>query len=174
MTTFRSRVTRFAVALAALACNEGLAPQSDCPPGFVGICGRVSFHGTLPDSTDAVYIVAYATFPTTPNDLVTFLPLQPPNLQLDSAARATLQPYAVPLPPGTYHWVLAVWKKIGILSPQNADNLLREAGFYRDPADPSEAGVVVVNGAVTGVDFTVDFTNMHPVSYYFPAARPTP
>jgi len=27
---------------------------------------------------------------------------------------------------------------------------------------------VVVNGAATGIDFVVDFTNMHPVSYYFP------
>jgi hypothetical protein len=64
--------------------------------------------------------------------------------------------------------VLAAWKKQGALSQQNADTLLREAGYYKNPADTTQAGVVVVNGAATGIDFVVDFTNMHPVSYYFP------
>ena len=174
MTTFRSRVALFAVSLAALACDEGLVPVPLCPPGLVGICGRVTFRGALPDSTDLVYVVAYATFPASQNELFTFQPLSPPTLRLDSLARATPQSYALNLPPGTYHWVLAAWKKLGTLSPQNADNLLREAGFYRDPTDTSKAGTVVVGGAVTGVDFTVDFTNMHPVSFYFPSSRPSP
>jgi hypothetical protein len=134
----------------------------------------VTFRGALPDSTDVVYLVAYPTFPATQNDLFTFQPPSPPILRLDSAARATPQPYTLALPPGTYHWVLAAWKKVGILSLQNADSLLREAGFYRDPADTSQAGTIVVGGAVTGVDFTVDFTAMHPVSFYFPTSRPSP
>jgi hypothetical protein len=148
----------------ALACDEGLKPQ----PGFNGILGTVTFRGTLPESTDVVYIAAYATFPQSQSDLFTFKPLPPPTLRLDSAARANPQPYTLPLPNGTYHWVLAAWKKQGVLSPQNADTLLREAGYYRNPADTTQAGVVVVNGSATGVDFVVDFTNMHPVSYYFP------
>jgi len=174
MTTMRTRVALVAVALGALACDQGLVPLPLCPPGLVGICGKVTFRGALPDSTDLVYVVAYATVPTTQNDLFTFQPQNPPKLQLDSAGRATPQPYALNLPPGTYHWVLAAWKKQGILSPQSADSLLREAGFYRDPIDTSKAGTVVVAGAVAGVDFTVDFTNMHPVSYYFPASRSHP
>jgi hypothetical protein len=170
MTTSRSRAALLAVVLAALACDEGLLPQSSCPPGFLGICGTVTFRGALPDSTDVVYVVAYATFPANQGDLFTFQPLSPPTLHLDSASRATPQPYTLALPAGTYHWVLAAWKKLGTLSPQNADSLLREAGHYRDPMDTSLIGTVAVAGAVTGVDFTVDFTNMHPVSYFFPAS----
>jgi hypothetical protein len=168
MTTMRTRVALLVVALGALACDDGLVPQPLCPPGFVGICGRVRFRGPVPDSTDVVYIVAYATFPASQSDLFTFQPQSPPSLHLDSAARATTQPYTLKLPAGTYHWVLAAWKKLGVLTPQDADSLLREAGFYRDPADTSQAGTVVVSGATTGVDFVVDFTNMHPVSFYFP------
>lgn len=152
----------------SLACDEGLKPQAVCPASFQGICGTVTFRGALPESTDVVYVVAYATFPQSQSDLFTFQPVPPPTLRLDSAARASGQPYAVPLPNGTYHWVLAAWKKQGALSQQNADSLLREAGYFKNPADSAQAGIVVVNGAATGVDFVVDFTNMHPVSYYFP------
>lgn len=168
MSVVRSHAARLAVACTALACDGGLAPQPVCPPGFIGVCGTVTFRGALPDSTDVVYIVAYATFPTTQNDLFTFQPSSPPKLLLDSAARAVPQSYTLQLPPGTYQWVLAAWKKQGALSPQNADSLLREAGFYRDPTDTTKAGVIIVSGTTTRVDFLVDFTNMHPVSYYFP------
>ena len=139
-----------------------------CPSSFQGICGTVTFRGTLPESTDVVFVVAYATFPTTLNDLPAFTPQTPPTLFLDDASRASPQPYTLPLPDTTYQWVLAVWKRQGLLTLQNADSLLRETGYYRDPADTTKAGVVVVKGKTTGVDFVVDFTNMHPVSYYFP------
>ena len=169
MTATRSRGVLLAAGLTLLGCDNGLTPR------LVGIRGTVTFNGALPDSTDVVYVVAYATFPTSQAELFSFQPLPPPTLLLDSASRATPQPYQVPLPCGTYHWVLAAWKKQGALSPANADSLLREAGYYRDPADTTQPGVVTVNGAVTdSIDFLVDFTNMHPVSFYFPplAARP--
>jgi hypothetical protein len=90
-------------------------------------------------------------------------------LLLDSASRATPQPYELPLPGGTYDWVLAAWKKQGALSPANADSLLREAGFYRNAADTTQPGVVTVSGTgPDSIDFVVDFANMHPVSFYFP------
>lgn len=163
------RRTLFAALLALVACNEGLTPHSSCPPGFVGVCGRVTFRGTLPDSTDAVFLVAYATFPESLPALFTFQPLSPPRVSPDSADPTAPQPYQLPLPNGTYRWVLAAWKKLGALTPATADSLLREAGYYRDPADTTQPGVVVVNGgATTGIDFVVDFTNMHPVSFYFP------
>jgi hypothetical protein len=161
-----------------LACNEGLKPhavESDhCPSSLQGICGTVTFRGALPESTDVVYVVVYAVFPKSQNDLFTFQPLPPPTLALDSASRAGPQPFTIALPNGTYQWVLAAWKKQGTLSPQNADSLLREAGYYRNPSDTTQPGVVIVNGQATGIDFVVDFTNMHPVSHYFPplARRP--
>src|SRR6266705_3083730 len=61
-------------AAAAAACNEGLRPTPTCPPGFVGICGLVTFQVPLPDSlrdsTDALFIVAYKNFPTAPESLL--------------------------------------------------------------------------------------------------------
>jgi hypothetical protein len=175
MIAVRPVMTVFAAGLALLGCNDGLRPQPLCPSGFIGICGRVTFRGTLPDSTDAVYIVAYASFPRSQAELFTFQPASPPTLLLDSAARADSQPYQLPLPPGRYAWVLAAWKKVGTLTTTNADSLLREAGYYRDPADTSQPGSVTVGGAASaGIDLVVDFTNMHPVSFYFPPLAGTP
>ena len=66
--------------------------------------------------------------------------------------------------------MLAAWVKQGF-TPQNADSTLREAGFFRDSGDTTVhgSGIVVVNGTGTdSIDFTIDFTKMHPVSFYFP------
>jgi len=178
MTAIRSCWALLAAGLTLLGCEDGLTPRptpGGCPAAFVGICGTVTFRGALPESTDVVYVAAYATFPTSQAELFSFQPLPPPTLLLDSASRATPQLYRLPLPSGTYHWVLAAWKKQGPLSPANADSLLREAGYYRNPADTTQPGVVTVSGTGTdSIDFVVDFTNMHPVSFYFPplAARP--
>ncbi len=170
-----TRLGLVAALLVMAGCDDGLTPHPTCPPGFVGVCGRVTFRGALPESTDAVFLVAYATFPESLQALFTFQPPQPLKISRDSTAPSAPRPYQLPLPNGTYHWVLAAWKKLGTLTPASADSLLREAGYYRDPADPTRPGVVVVNGtATTGIDFVVDFTNMHPVSYYFPPLSQRP
>ena len=162
-------------ALAALvvACNGGLGPApapTSCPKNFTGICGTVKIRGAIPDSTDVVYLVAYHTFPQSRGDLFNFVPFPPPTVSLVD----TTYFYTLPLPNGRYEWVLAVWKKQGpMLTIANADSLLREAGYYkRSDADTSRfgAGIVVVNSIGTdSIDFVVDFTNMHPVSFYFTA-----
>jgi hypothetical protein len=168
----RPVVPLVAVACAALACNEGLQPvraPSSCPTSFVGICGTVRLHGTLPDSTDAVFIVAYPAFPKSRNDLFLFVPLPPPSIPTSDSTYF----YTLAIPNGRYEWLVAVWKKVGsfAIDFSNADSLLREAGYYRDKADTSKAGVVVVNGAGTdSINIVVDFTKMHPISFYFPAA----
>src|SRR5213076_3026103 len=63
----RSRVSHIAICAAvALACNEGLQPTTAAP----AIRGTVTYQGHLPDSlrdsTGAVLVVAFATFPQTP------------------------------------------------------------------------------------------------------------
>ena len=158
--------------VATLACSEGLQPIEEpttCPAGFVGICGTVTFRGAVPESTAAVYVVAYQTFPQSRGELFNFQPplplLQP--LRLDTSAVF----YTVPLPNGRYEWVLAAWVKQGF-TPANADTTLREAGFYRRGPDTTRfgSGIVVVSGTGTdSIDLVVDFNNMHPVSFYFPA-----
>ncbi len=165
-----SRGARAAVlAFALCACNDGLQPvpaPTTCPPDFTGICGYVTFSGTIPDSTDAVYIVAYHTFPRSRDSLFTFQPslilLQ--KLPLDSTATF----YAVPLPTGRYEWVVAVWKKVGTLTTASADSLLREAGYYRDPADTTLPGVVnVYTQGTDSIDFVIDFDHMNPPCRYY-------
>jgi len=167
-------ITRAPVAIAVaaiLACNQGLEPAlapTSCPNGFVGVCGTVSFASQLPESTAKVFIVAFDTFPKSQNDLFKFKPQpSPPTLPLGGPPSF----YTLQLPAGRYEWVLAVWQKQGPpLSPSNADSLLRETGFYRDKANPTNPGVVVVPGGTSrdSIDFVVDFGDMHRVCFYFP------
>ena len=163
-----------AVALSVSACDGGLAPvveSGGCPPGFSGACGTVTFRGAVPESTQVVYVVAYARFPQNTTDLLTFAPLSPPVLDLPGSPSDTSATYRLPLPVGHYEWILAVWKKVGVLSLTNADSLLREAGYYRDPANSTLPGAVDIAGGLDSIDFIVDFANMHPVSFYFPPVR---
>jgi hypothetical protein len=157
-----------AVAVAALACNDGLRPTpaaTTCPAGFRGICGTVTFRGAVPDSTQAVFIVAFDTFPRTQTELFTFKPALPTPLPLGNARDF----YTVPLPDGRYEWVVAVWQKVGTLTPQTARTLLAETGFFRDSSDTTKRGGVVVNGTGTDhVDFVIDFTSRHAICTYFP------
>jgi len=165
----RSARVALAFTLTALGCNEGLRPVpalTSCPAGFVGICGTLHFHGALPPTTGDVVLVAYATFPKSRDDLFTFLPFPPQSVLTTDSTRF----YTLPVPNGRYEWVVAVWVD-SAFTIANADSTLREAGYFRDSADSTKPGAVVVNGVGTdSIDVVVDFTNMHPISYYFPAA----
>jgi hypothetical protein len=146
------------------ACGGGLEPEPVCAPTLVGACGRLDFRGTIPDSTDNVFIAAYLTLPQTCNDLIlNRQPFRPSSVPY-TAAQTT---YGVALPPGDYHWLLAVWKKQGALTLSNADTaLLRVAGYYRDPADTSQRGVVTVPAGsfADSINFVVDFDQLRPAT----------
>jgi len=161
----KSRVSRALVA-ATVACNGGLQPIPSSP----GISGVVTFRGAVPDSTQAVYVVAYHTFPHSRDSLFTFQPSVQPLQQLPLGG-ATAE-YTIPVESGRYEWVLAVWVKRGF-TLANADSTLRETGYYRDPADTSRPGVVTVLSQPTdSIDFVVDFGHMHPPCRYY--APPCP
>ena len=153
-----------AVLAAALACDAGLEPEPICARSLIGVCGTIRFSGTIPDSTDNVFVAAYASFPQTCNDLIfnrqPFIPSSVP--YTDSV---TL--YSITLLPDQYEWVLAVWKKVGQLQLNAADTaLLRVAGYYRSPADTSLPGTVIVpsGGVADSVDFRVNFDSMKPAT----------
>jgi hypothetical protein len=153
-----------AVLAAAMACDAGLEPEPICARGLVGVCGTIRFSGTIPDSTDNVFVAAYVNFPQTCNDLIfnrqPFIPSSVP--YSDSVAL-----YSIELLSGPYEWVLAVWKKVGNLTlTANDTTLLRVAGYYRNPADSTQPGIVTVpsNGAAGTVDFTVNFDSLKPAT----------
>jgi hypothetical protein len=162
-----------AAALAAtFACDGGLEPEPICAPGLVGVCGVIRFRGTIPESTDKLFVAAYATFPQTCNDLIfNRQPLLPGSVPYTDS----LVPYSVPLPPGGYEWVLAVWKKLGDLHGDARDTtLLRVAGYYRDPEDTTRPGAVLVpsGGVVGDVDFGVNFDSLRPATDFVRCTEP--
>jgi hypothetical protein len=148
------------------ACDAGLEPEPICAPTLVGVCGTLRFRGAIPDSTDNVFIAAYTTFPQTCNELIANRqPFIPGSVSYTDTAAA----YSVPLPPGSYQWVLAVWKKVGALTLSPADTaLLRVAGYYRNAVDTTTAGIVTVpaGGAAGDVNFDVDFDNLRPATEF--------
>ena len=151
-------------AVGALACDAGLAPEPVCAQGLVGICGTVHFRGSIPDSTDNVFIAAYVTFPQTCNDLIFGrTPLIPPSVPYADSVTT----YSVDVPANQYAWVVAAWKKLGTLHLDARDtSLLRVAGYYRSPADTAQPGSVTVpsGGAMSDVDMVVDFDAMQPAT----------
>jgi hypothetical protein len=152
------------IAVMPAACDGGLQPEPICAPSLVGLCGTLRFRGTIPDSTDNVFIAAYLSFPQTCTDLIANRqPLIPGSVPYTDS----IAPYSVALSPGTYQWVLAVWKKVGALQLNaNDTTLLRVAGYYRNPADSTLPGSVTVpNGAAAGnIDFLVNFDSLRPAT----------
>jgi len=148
------------------ACGGGLEPEPICARTLVGLCGTVRFRGTLPANTENVFIAAYLTFPQTCTDLINNRrPVIPGSVPFTDSIAV----YSVPLSPGVYDWVLAVWKKPGTLTLTPADTqYLRVAGYYRSspPGDSSQPGVVTVpSGAAAGdIDFVVNFDNLRPAT----------
>lgn len=158
------RAALIAALALVLACDAGLEPEPICARGLVGVCGRIRFTGTIPDSTDNVFVAAYATFPQTCNDLIfNRQPFIPGSIPYTDSAAA----YSIELTAGGYAWVLAVWKKVGPITLTAADTaILRVAGFFRDPADTSLPGPVTVpaDGAAGDVDFRVNFDSLRPAT----------
>ena len=139
-----------------LSCDGGLAPQvasTTCP---VGICGVVHFRGAVPDSTDYVRVVVYDSIPRTLTQVSSFAGLSDPLPLGPDSTRYTC--CITPLPPGSYAWVLVVWKKVGPLDVNSAPALLEEAGSYLNPADTAQLGVVTVS-ASSGVGPPSNGTN---------------
>jgi len=152
------------------ACGGGLEPEPICAPTLVGLCGTVRFRGVVPANTENVFIAAYLTFPQTCTDLINNRrPVRPGSVPFTDSIAA----YSVPLSPGAYEWVLAVWKKPGTLTLTPADTqYLRVAGYYRRPSDSTLPGSVTVpSGAAAGdIDFVVNFDSLRPATDFVTCA----
>ena len=163
---FRIAVVGLVAAGVAGACDGGLEPEPICARSLVGLCGTVRFRGAVPANTENVFIAAYLAFPQTCTDLINDRrPVIPGSVPFTDS----IAPYSVPLSPGAYQWVLAVWKKPGTLTLTPADTqYLRVAGYYRDPVDSTQPGVVTVpsgGGAAPGdIDFVVNFDSLRPAT----------
>jgi len=146
------------------ACGRGLEPEPICARSLVGLCGTVRFRGAVPANTENVFIAAYLAVPQTCTELINNRrPVIPGSVPFTDSIAA----YGVPLDPGVYHWVLAVWKKPGTLTLSPADTqYLRVAGYYRDPADSTQRGVATVpsGSAVSNIDFVVNFDSLRPAT----------
>jgi hypothetical protein len=157
------------LALCVAGCDAGLKPEVSSTYCASGICGVVHFLGTVPDSTDYVRVVVYDSVPGTVAELTAFAGFSDPlPLGADSAFYHCC---ITPLAPGSYAWVLVVWKKVGVLDVSSAPSLLRVAGSYLDPADTTRFGVVAVTSGLGtgGIDIVADFGRLRPISDFFPA-----
>src|SRR2546426_7098593 len=142
----RSRVSDMAICAAvALACNEGLQPTTAAP----AIRGTVTYQGHLPDSlrdsTGAVLVVAFATFPQTPADLLHFAAVA----FLDTGGPP--RRYELRVPTGTYEWVRSEEHTSELQSPCNlVCRLLLEKKKISDQ-DAVRLQVVRLNHASTAL-----------------------
>src|SRR5437773_1171524 len=135
----RSRVSHMAICVAvALACNEGLRPTTAAP----AIRGTVTYQGHLPDSlrdsTGAVLVVAFATFPQTPADLLHFAAVA----LLDTGGPP--RRYELRVPTGTYEWVLAVWEKKSNTELGSGNGSVPRCGSPAAPPWPLRTAAVAI------------------------------
>jgi hypothetical protein len=153
-------------------CDGGLKPEMPSTNCATGICGTVHFRGAVPDSTEWVRVVVYASVPRSASELTAFAGLS--DVLPLSVGSAFYSCCMTALPPGPYGWVLVVWKKLGALDATTAPDLLRAVGAYQDPADTTRFGTVVVasGGGIGGIDMVADFGKMRSISDFLPPAGP--
>ncbi len=114
--------------------------------------GTVHFEGAWPANTEFVRVAAFETVPQTQQDYFKVKGFTDPlPFGADEVA------YHLSLPPGTYRWIIVVWKAKGTSLLQ-----MKHIGTYLDPQDPSRPGTVEVppGGVVTGVDIVASFDSL--------------
>lgn len=114
------------------------------------ITGTVTLAGAWPESTQEVRVAVYATYPPT-----NFFAIK--GYSEPFPLGASTYEYSVSLAPGTYQWVIVVWRAQGkFWGPEGY------LGMYTATPDSTRPGeVAVVQGrALGGIDMAVDFARM--------------
>lgn len=118
------------------------------------ISGSVTFQGDWPENAEEVRVVVYQTYP--PASFFLMSGYSDP-IPLGVSAHG----YTVSLAPGTYEWVIVVWRPAGKFW---GPDVFPEGylGMYTSPSDTTRPGQVVVQQAKVsaGINIAVDFAHM--------------
>jgi len=116
--------------------------------------GRITFGGPWPSNTGVVAIGAFTAVPAQGNIIDYLLK----NVALDYSVSTFVDQADFRLrvrSSDVLKYVAVMW-----IEDSYDFNTIRDIGFYRDPADPSNPGTVTPKaGATTGIDITVDFSH---------------
>lgn len=125
--------------------DHGLEPKQE------SISGEITFLGTWPDSVEEVRAAAYAKIPVTEADFYLIAGFSEP-LPLGVSSCG----YTVLIGPGTYEWIIAVWR-----AKDSFWNLESLIGTYYAPGDTTQPGTVTVGCGqeVEGIDIVADFSS---------------
>jgi len=167
MNQFILRVSLFfALSLALLSCEQGLAPE---PPPEYGIAGSIYFRNwPPPDSVRAFAIAALKNYPQQnlitevlngiSNGTVVFTLL---SVSYGDSVIQYKLPFS-PVTPGTVQYI-GVGRFVGSLADISDPLFWRVAGVYHTPGDTTKAGSVFVPAnQIVQVNIIVDFLNPPP------------
>lgn len=154
------------------ACDGGLAPQfpNEIQPGFSGTVYFTPGSWPPADSLISLKIFASQIYPLDSAKVYSGLLPSPSTIFLYPSLSGSLPlsevasiSYSFPLHSGTYRYV-------GVIQQNNSDlagkgiRVFRVVGFYKDPTNLSQPGIVEVNDStqVKGINIDVDFQNPPP------------
>ena len=112
------------------------------------VAGRITYAGTWPGNTELLGIAAYATRPESVFDY-----FRPAALNVSLPSGVAVYDYRLATPPGTYEYVVVLWKARG-----TALLAFQELGFHETQAGSGVPAPVTValGDTVRGVDILVD------------------
>ena len=156
--------------LPVLTCykGQGLSPTAEGDIAS-GIEGRITFVGTLPDSTKEMRVAALTLYPkgmTDPDSIMTFVIGHLAAVSDTIPRHVPTYDYRLPLEPGVYAWIVVVWFPD---IPVYFFGVKELGAYYSDPNDAeTPTPVHVVQGLYTpDIDITADFSHIQQGTPFF-------
>ena len=170
LVSFMKLLVLIILCLLLASCDAGLAPP---PPIELGFSGTVYFTpGSWPSRDSLVGLMIFASEIYPLDSAMAFAGLfsDPPTIFVYPSMSESLLPfsadsisYSFPLRSGTYKYIGVVQQISSDLKTRGM-RVFRVVGFYKDAADLSQPGSVVVNDSsqVKEINIQVDFRNPPP------------